>query len=207
TFSVITLRHSMEFTLSPYTTLFRSATALTHQTDDDNFRLGETRHHAEQHAFADAGAGKQAQALPLADGQRRIDGANADIEHFADRLALQRVDYRPFEIDDLAAAERTFAVERATGTIDDAAEQLRTDLNMVGALQRHDAGAGLQTVEFFGGHQKHAVVGKTDDLGFDGAIAAQADQTAAADGHIETHGLQRHADHAHQPAGTGRQRY
>src|SRR5690606_41850241 len=83
TFSVITLRHSMEFTLSPYTTLFRSATALTHQTDDDNFRLGETRHHAEQHAFADAGAGKQAQALPLADGQRRIDGANADIQHFA----------------------------------------------------------------------------------------------------------------------------
>ena len=45
------------------------AAALADQADDDHVGAGVARHHAEQHALADAGAGEQADALAAADGQ------------------------------------------------------------------------------------------------------------------------------------------
>ena len=45
------------------------AAALADQADDDHVGGGVARHHAEQHALADAGAGEQADALAAADGE------------------------------------------------------------------------------------------------------------------------------------------
>ena len=42
-------------------------TALADQTDDDDVGVGIARHHAEQHALADAAAGEQSHALAAAD--------------------------------------------------------------------------------------------------------------------------------------------
>ena len=38
--------------------------------DDDHVGRGVARHHAQQHRFADAGAGEQADALAAADGEQ-----------------------------------------------------------------------------------------------------------------------------------------
>ena len=46
------------------------AAALADQAHDDDVGAGVARHHAEQHALADAGAGEQADALAAADGQQ-----------------------------------------------------------------------------------------------------------------------------------------
>ena len=61
------------------------AAALADQADDDDVGIRVARHHAEQHALADADAGEQADALSAADREQRVDGAHADIQRIADR--------------------------------------------------------------------------------------------------------------------------
>src|SRR5690606_7985547 len=68
------------------------ATALADQPDDDHFRAGIARHHAEQHALADAAACEKPDALAAPDSEKRIDRANADVERLLDRLSRERVD-------------------------------------------------------------------------------------------------------------------
>ena len=63
------------------------AAALADQADHDHVGAGVARHHAEQHALADAGAGEQAHALAAADGEQRVDRAHAGVERRRDRLA------------------------------------------------------------------------------------------------------------------------
>ena len=46
------------------------AAALADQAHDDDVGAGVARHHAEQHALADARAGEQADALAASDGQQ-----------------------------------------------------------------------------------------------------------------------------------------
>jgi hypothetical protein len=62
------------------------ARALADQADHDHVGHGLARHQAQQHRFADAGAGHQADALALAQGQHGIDGAHADVERLGDRF-------------------------------------------------------------------------------------------------------------------------
>ena len=65
--------------------------ALADQPDDDHVGVREPRHHAEQHALADAAAGEETQPLAAADGQQRVDRAHADVERLAYRPAVERV--------------------------------------------------------------------------------------------------------------------
>ncbi len=88
------------------------AAALADQADDDDVGAGVARHHAEQHALADAAAGEQADALAATDGQQRIDGAHADIERLLDGLARQRIDRLAGQSDALVAI-RAAPVRRA----------------------------------------------------------------------------------------------
>src|SRR5262249_16065993 len=71
---------------------FHFATALADQTDDDDVGGGVPRHHAEQHALADAAAREQTDALTATDRQQRIDRTNADIERLTDRLSRKWID-------------------------------------------------------------------------------------------------------------------
>ncbi|MNI70107.1 hypothetical protein D3C73_1258980 [compost metagenome] len=48
--------------------VFDLAATFADQPDDNHVGLGVTRHHAQQHAFTDAGAGEQPHALATADG-------------------------------------------------------------------------------------------------------------------------------------------
>jgi hypothetical protein len=67
------------------------ASALADHTNDDDIGGSEACHHAEQHALANAAARNQAYSLTLANGEKRIDGAYADIEYSVDRRALERI--------------------------------------------------------------------------------------------------------------------
>ena len=83
------------------------AAALADQADDDDVGRGVARHHAEQHALADAGAGEQADALAAADGEHRVDRAHAGVEHLRDRRAVER------DSEDGCGAIRCDRLERA----------------------------------------------------------------------------------------------
>lgn len=74
--------------------LLHLAAPLADQTDDDDVGPGETGHHPQQHRLAHPGTGEQAEALAAADREQAIDRADADVERFADRVALERVDRR-----------------------------------------------------------------------------------------------------------------
>src|SRR5690606_2659746 len=87
------------------------APALADETDDDDVRVRVARHHAEQHALADAGPGEQSHALPASDGEQRVDGAYADVERLADRLPLEGVDAPPDERHRAPGTRRRQAVE------------------------------------------------------------------------------------------------
>ena len=67
------------------------AAALADQADHDHVGAGVARHHAEQHALADAGAGEQAHALAAPDGQQRVDRAHAHIQYLIDRFSIERI--------------------------------------------------------------------------------------------------------------------
>jgi hypothetical protein len=68
------------------------AVTLADQADHDHVGHGLARDQAEQHRFADAGTGHQADALALAEREHRIDRAHADVQRFVDRRLAQRVD-------------------------------------------------------------------------------------------------------------------
>jgi hypothetical protein len=64
--------------------------ALTDQGEHGDVAGGATRQHAEQPGFADAGSGKQAEALALPTGREAIERAHAEIEPRAEANACRR---------------------------------------------------------------------------------------------------------------------
>ena len=72
---------------NPFDEFLHFPPALTDQPDDDDVGRGVAGHHAQQHALADAAAGKQADTLAAADGQQAVDRPDADVERLRDRRA------------------------------------------------------------------------------------------------------------------------
>ena len=101
------------------------AAALADQADDDDVGAGVARHHAEQHALADAGAGEQADALAATDGQQRVDRAHADIERRVDRLARSGLMVWPSSLTRSSAWMGPSPSSGDAGAVDDAAQQAR----------------------------------------------------------------------------------
>ena len=162
------------------------AAALADQADDDHVGRGVARHHAQQHALADAGAGEQADALAAADGQHRVDRAHAGVQRLAHRVAVHRVD-RPAR-SAARCARRASGPLRSIGAPCESTTRpsrpsptgrcsVRSSLRRQGWLRRaelqrhdrrrarHDARAAGQAVHVAGGHQVGAVAGEADHLG------------------------------------------
>ena len=135
--------------------------------DDDDVRAGVARHHAEQHALADAAAREQADALAAADGQQRIDRTHADVERSEIGWRASGLIWRAGQAHAIFAIERAEPVERLRRAVDDPAEQLRADAHRAGALTRHDARVRLEAMSIAGGHEIETVAGEADHFGFD----------------------------------------
>uniref|UniRef100_A0A6V1RAB4 Uncharacterized protein n=1 Tax=Heterosigma akashiwo TaxID=2829 RepID=A0A6V1RAB4_HETAK len=204
------------------------AAALADQADDDHIRLGVARHHAEQHALADAGAGEQAQALAAAHRQQGIDGPHAGIQRRAHRVAVHRIDRAAHHGLVVDAGQVAAAVQRMAMRVDDAAEQavahrqmqatvLAAPPGVQGLAQlrgqwrqraRHDGGAAGQALHLVGRHQVGTVAREADHLGVDRrqaaaravAAAGHLDAAHRAQRHLDAGGLQHQAGHAHQLA-------
>ena len=152
----------------------------------DHFRSGIAGHHAEQHALAHAGAGKEAHALAPADRQQAVDRAHAYVEFLGDGFAPDGVHRAAGELNQRGRLDRRAAVEGHAGGIDHEAEQpvahrqelagilgvARGGVVLAGqglaqrALERRHDGAGHQPVRVRDRHQEDAVGRKSNDLGF-----------------------------------------
>ena len=66
------------------------AGALADESNDDDVGLGAMGDHVQQHRFAHARAGHDADALAHTKGDQRIQGANSHIKTVADGCAIQR---------------------------------------------------------------------------------------------------------------------
>src|SRR5690606_28773238 len=177
------------------------ATALADQADDDDVRLGETGHHAQQHRLAHTGAGEQTQTLAAPDGEQAVDAADADIQRFADGVPLERVDHRPVHRHPVFGLHAALAVQRATGTIDDPTEHRGAHRQPTGISQRHHTGARRGAGQAADRHEEKLAAGKTHHFGFDlgRVVAVVVDhQAAAAHRGLQPFGFQRQADHAQQ---------
>ncbi len=196
------------------------AAAFADQADHDHIGFGEAGHHAEQHRFADAGAGEQTDPLAAADRQHRVDGAHTGIERAAHRVTVHRIDRPADQGRVVGAAQRPFAVDRIAMRIDDAPEQTVTDRQVLGAVlvapprvllaaqpQRnhrrrardHDGAAG-QAVNIAGRHQIGMVAGETDHFGLHRRLARHAHFTNRAHRHPDAGRLEHQAGHANQQA-------
>ena len=99
--------------------------------------------------------------------EQAVDRAHADIQRLRDGLAPQRIDRRAGQPHAGVGLDRTQAVQRTAGAIDDAAEQLRPDAHRAGVRARHHPRIGLEAVQIAGGHQVQPIAGKADHFGFD----------------------------------------
>ena len=99
------------------------AAALADERDDDDVGLGAARDRAEQRALADARAGEEADALPLAEREQAVEHAHAGRERRGDRAALER--RRRIAVDRRRARPSIGgpAVDRAPEAVDHAPEQ------------------------------------------------------------------------------------
>src|SRR5690606_11489128 len=176
------------------------ATALADQPDDDHFRAGIARHHAEQHALADAAAREEPDALAAPDSEKRIDRANADVERLLDRLSRERVDCGSGQPNAIFAMKRASTVERHTRAVDDAPEQALADDRHLGTDTRYDSRIRLEPMNVAGRHEKESVARESHDLRLDGSAIACEHVAAIADGGLTSGGFERESDHSRQHA-------
>ena len=183
--------------------LLHLAAPLADQTDDDDVGPGEAGHHPQQHRLAHPGTGEQAEALAAADREQAIDRADADVERFADRVALERVDRRAVHRHPVFGAHSALAVEGAAGAIEHPAEHRHAHRQAPGVRQRHDPRAGRDAGEAADRHQVHLATGKAHHFGLHlhRVVAAFVDHVAAAaDRGLQAFGFEGQADHAQQAA-------
>ena len=179
------------------------ATTLTDQPDDDDVGLGEARHHAQQHRLADTRAGEQPEALAAPDREQAIDAADADIQRFADGMALERVDHRTIHRHPVLGAHAALAIQGAPSAIEHTTEHGHAHGQASGVDQRHDPRAWRDTGQAADRHQIQLAAGEAHHLGLDlgRVIAVVVDhQATAADRRPQPLGLQCQADHAQQAA-------
>jgi hypothetical protein len=142
------------------------------QPDDDDVGLGRAHHHAEQHRFADARAGHDADALALADREQSIDRAHADIHRLEHPATVQRrlqlAGERPFA----RTADRAQPVDRLARAIDHTAEHRAADFGLARRADRPHRRIGKQGGGAAEIHQQGAARAEADHFGLDPMRAA-----------------------------------
>ena len=144
------------------------AAALANEPDHGDVGGDVARQHGQQHRFADAGAGEDAQTLAAAAGQKGIERADAEIERGADaaarvrqrRRVAERIRRRPVE-------QRALAVDRLAQRIDDPAEPADGRPHRTGDGGDHGLAAAPNAFERRKRHQQGITRGKPDHLAGD----------------------------------------
>lgn len=98
------------------------ASAFADEGDDVDVGFGAAGDHAEEGGFADAAAGKDAEALAAAAGGEGVDGFDAGLEYVRDALAFEGVWGEEVDAGVVVCVEGAESVEGAAEAVDDAAE-------------------------------------------------------------------------------------
>ncbi len=148
--------------------LLHLAAALADEADDGDVGGDVTREHGQQHRFADAGAGEDAQTLAATAGQKGIERADAEIERGADPAARVRQRRRIAErIWRRAVEQRALAVDRLAERIDDPPEPANRRPHRAGDSGNHGLAAAPNAFERRKRHQQGITRGKPDHLAGD----------------------------------------
>ena len=154
------------------------------------------RHGAEQRALADAAAAEDADALALAAGQQRVDGADAGDQRLRDVLAVERVGGGSVQA--VGIAQLRSAGPPSIGlpkpSITRPSRPGPTSTRASSTARRHGI-AQLQAVDFLQRHGEHAPVAEADHLGANAPAAGGLDLAKIADGHARAARFDQQADH------------
>ena len=172
------------------------AAAFADQADDGDVGGDVAGQHRQQHRFADAGAGENAQALAATAGQKGIERAHAEIERRADAAArmrqrrriAERIRRRPVE-------QRALAVDRLAQRVDHPPEPADRRPHRAGDRRNHGPAAAPNAFERRKRHQQSVAAGKSDHLAGYG-LRRRLNNDPRAD----RHRMQRAGDLNHQPA-------
>ena len=123
------------------------------------------RDHVQQHRFAHARAGHDADALADAKRGQRIQRAHADIEGLAHGRAVQRAGADAANGPQGLRMDRAEAVDRVPLAVDCAAQIARADVQHPRRALGPHAGAGAQQHRVAQQHRQRTAIAKTDDLG------------------------------------------
>src|SRR6185437_10805499 len=177
------------------------ATALADQSDDDDVGGGVARHHAEQHALADAAAGKQPDPLAAPDRQQSVDGPHAHVQRLADGPSQQRIDGPAGQTHAGFGLDRSLTIQRSAGAIDNSTEQARPHTYGAGPGEGQHPRIGAHAMQITRGHEIESLAREADHLGLHVRIIGADDLAAIADRRLAALRLERQTYHARQPAG------
>ena len=141
------------------------AAAFADQRDDVHIGVGVRRHHAQQGGFADAAAGKNAEALAAAARHEGVNRLDAGLENFLDALALERVRRQQVQFHGLLGLNRAETVNRPAQAVEHAALERVADADAHRRAGGGDFAAGMDAVQFAQRHEQQMMVPKTDDFG------------------------------------------
>ncbi len=148
--------------------LARLAAAFADQADHRDVRLGVPRQHRQQAGLADAGAGENAQPLPSAACQKRVEGADAEVELALHPLAgVRRRRGIAERIAARADAQRAEPVHRLAEPTDNSAEPILAGINGIVVAAHLRPAAGADTGDGTIRHQQASPGSEADDLGQD----------------------------------------
>jgi hypothetical protein len=177
------------------------AATLADQPDHHHVGLGLSCDHPQQHALAHPRAGKQADALPLAEGQQTVDGSHTDIQRGLHRTALERIDRRQLYRQRVAPGEFAALVQRLAKAVDHATKPGFVDLQQRLVLGREYARAGGQADRLLERHQIGDIAVEADHLGIQQTAVSLFDAAALAGAALAAEALQEHAGNPHQASG------
>ncbi len=179
------------------------AAAFADQAEDGEVGAGVAGHHADERAFADAAAAKDADALAASAGKESVDGANAAAERLADQGAFEGERSFAIERITLAADGSGKAVNRISSAIEHAAEQLFAEAQRRTPSPNHDLVAIADAGGTAQGHGKNGVAAEADNFSRPVLAAGIDDFAGFADGAEGTFGFDQltdNLDHSAAPA-------
>jgi hypothetical protein len=142
--------------------------------------LSVASHHAHQHAFAHAGAGKNPQALSAAARQHAVDAPHARTQRHVDPRPLGRCHRTVLQVKSLGKHRLRPPVDAPPAGVDHAAEQRWADLDHSRGAQQPHRAPPPHAVQVRQRHDQRTVVAKADHLGLRLAtvLASNADDSA-----------------------------
>jgi hypothetical protein len=140
-------------------------------------------HGSQQRTLPDTAAAENPHALAGADGEQSVDRADAGSDRIHDVFSVERASGRLIETIGRGGPNREPAVEWLAETIEDTADEVRSDGDLGVSMPGDDAVMQLDSIDFFERHGQHMVIPEPDYLCANAAAARCNHFAKISDGH------------------------